>query len=46
MLNVTIAAAEGALISSGLVPEVAGLVEMTPIHTVYWCYLQLTAKKE
>jgi len=40
------AAAVGALLSFGLVLEVAGLVEMTPMCIIYWCYLQQAANKE
>jgi hypothetical protein len=37
------AAAEGALLSFGLVLEVAGLEVMIPTYTVYCCYLQQAA---
>jgi hypothetical protein len=37
---------EGALLSFGLVPEVAGLEAMIPMYTVYCCCLQQAANKE
>jgi hypothetical protein len=38
-------AAAGALLSSGLVLEVAGLEEKPPTYIVCWCYLQQAASK-
>jgi hypothetical protein len=39
-------AVEGAWLSFGLVPEVAGLEVMIPTYTVYCCCLQQAANKE
>jgi len=39
-------AVEGALLSYGPVPEVAGLEAMIPTYTVYCCCLQQAANKE
>jgi hypothetical protein len=41
-----IGAVEGALLSFGLVPEVAGPEVMIPMYTVYCCCLQQAANKE